>query len=470
MIRGILRLSCLVMVSLLFVVVASAQVGESPNLPADRPTQAEIAGGGIGFNDLRAAGLIMFTTPFNKLDGYGDGPLDLNDTVSPGGRPTLQGNGTFLRVNGIDAQTCFECHTIVRGSDIPAGLGIGGAGGSNSNAIIMPISIDPADLDDLDGAAGFTGRFANPPSILGAGGVELLAAEMTTDLQNLKAVAMTQQGVPVELVTKGVSFGRITWLGTKFDEDEIEGISPDLVVRPFGRKGDAFSIRDFDIGAMRFHFGMQPSEFIGDGIDGDGDGVFDEITRGDLSVLSIFLAALERPVVEAQGNEGVKGFKHFESIGCDNCHMPVLHTRSRLLSLRFPEVPTDPSANVYYEIDLSRKPTRFDRSRLGGVEVPLFADLKRHDLGPDMAESFHGATPEVNANFITARLWGVRDTAPYLHDGRATTLTEAIMAHGGEAAAQRDAFAALTDRQTEEILEFLRTLRSPEKPAADLLH
>ncbi|MDH3627716.1 MAG: hypothetical protein OES25_08680 [Acidobacteriota bacterium] len=465
-----LRLLGSVAVSFLLVGVAAAQVGEIPNLPADRPTHDDVADDLLSLDELRSAGLTMFTTPFNTLDGYGDGPLNLNDTVSPGGRPTLQGNGTFLRINGLDAQTCFECHTIVRGSEIPAELGLGGAGGSNSNAIIMPTSIDPADLDDFDGTAGFNGRFANPPFLFGVGGLELVASEMTADLQALKAQAVSQPNIPVDLITKGVSFGRITWDGNKFDEEEIEGVNADLVIRPFGRKGENFSIRDFDIGAMQFHFGMQPSEAVGDGVDADGDGVFDEITRGDLSVLSVFLAALERPVVEAQGQEGKNGAKHFDEIGCVDCHIPTLHTRSRNLSLRFPEVPTDPSANVFYEIDLTRKPARFDRSRLGGIEVPLFADMKRHDLGPDMAESFHGADEQTRSEFTTARLWGVRDSAPYLHDGRATTLTEAIMAHGGEAADQRDAFVALSDRQTEELLEFLRTLRAPTSPAVDLLH
>ncbi len=60
------------------------------------------------------------------------------------------------------------------------------------------------------------------------------------------------------------------------------------------------------------------------------------------------------------------------------------------------------------------------------------------------------------------------DTAPYLHDGRATTLTEAILLHGGEAQAAADTFASLSDRERQEILEFLRSLRTPENPSADI--
>ncbi|HXV77004.1 MAG TPA: di-heme oxidoredictase family protein, partial [Candidatus Polarisedimenticolaceae bacterium] len=50
----------------------------------------------------------------------------------------------------------------------------------------------------------------------------------------------------------------------------------------------------------------------------------------------------------------------------------------------------------------------------------------------------------------------------YLHDGRATTLTEAILAHGGEAEGARDGFASLTDSAKADVLIFLRTLRTPD--------
>ena len=101
--------------------------------------------------------------------------------------------------------------------------------------------------------------------------------------------------------------------------------------------------------------------------------------------------------------------------------------------------------------------------------MPLFADLKRHDMGDGLRENFAQASERRNREFTTARLWGVADTAPYLHDGRATTLTEAILLHGGEAQAARDQFADLRDRQQDALLAFLRSLRTPERPFADLL-
>ena len=81
----------------------------------------------------------------------------------------------------------------------------------------------------------------------------------------------------------------------------------------------------------------------------------------------------------------------------------------------------------------------------GGYPVWLFSDLKRHDMGDGLAETFALATEQRNREFTTARLWGIADTGPYLHDGRATTLSEAILLHGGEAEPVRNEFAALAD-------------------------
>ena len=82
-------------------------------------------------------------------------------------------------------------------------------------------------------------------------------------------------------------------------------------------------------------------------------------------------------------------------------------------------------------------------------------------MGDALAEDFHGATAQQNRQFITAKLWGVADTAPYLHDGRALTLNASIVLHGGEAADARSAYQALTIEHKNQILAFLKTLRNP---------
>lgn len=461
---------------------------EGPNHPQDPPSHNEIAAGlasgELTLDEVRRSGMLVFTTPFNRYDGMGDGPFDPaeTDTRSFGQRPTLQGNGMYLRLNGLDAQSCNECHTIVSNKERPPALGIGGVGGIVQTAMILPDFMDVADTHAdphlaFDGVADFTGRLANPPFLFGGGGVELLAKEMTADLQALLGVAQdSAAGTVVQLDTHGVNFGRLVSLGDGEVELQVEGIgfadnsghSPEdvLVVRPFGRKGENFSMRDFDRGAMQFHFGIQPTEVFGEGQDPDGDGLSDEITDGEMTALHIFDVTNPPPFMSRLDRDAWKGYHKFYVAGCVDCHIPEMTTRSRKLPLAFPEDPTDPYANVYLEVDLAD--VGFRRASRAGVRVPLFADLKRHKMGPGLAETFT-AGEFANDEFTTARLWGVADTAPYLHDGRATTLREAIEAHGGEAQAARDQFMALSEQDQANLLHFLENLRTPVEPNVELI-
>lgn len=456
--------------SLALAPATSAQIppGEAPALGFDRITQAEIESGTLSLLDLRKAGLKMFATPFNKLDGYGDGPVDFVDPTGFGHRPTLQNNGTFLRVNGLDAQTCQECHSVGSFATTPFTFAIGGVGASSSNAIFMPRNIDVDDEAGL-GFADFDGRYINPPFLFGSGGVELLAKEMTADLQAVKARAAAFPDLEMPLNTHGVEFGTLVFDSklNDFDYSGVEGVDHDLVVKPFGRKGDIPTLRSFDIDAVQFHFGMQPVEVVGEDVDDDGDGVANEILVGELSALHIFDSNMEKPVQDPLTFEARQGFRKFMDAGCATCHIPTLHTNSTVLTYSFPQVLEDPSANVYYAADLSTSPAGFEVNGVGGLKVPLFADLKRHDMGPGLAENFG---TEIDSEFTTMRLWGVADTAPYLHDGRALTITDAILMHGGEAQDARDFFAnTLDDEGKTQLLTFLRTLRTPTNPAVDLL-
>ena len=446
---------------------ALGQTGEAPNLGA-RISQTSITNGSMSLHEIRRQGRRIFTTPFNKMDGFGESyDVGNPDHTSIGNRPTLANNGTFLRINGLDAQTCHECHFVNSSSSIPARLGVGGVGNISDSPMGGATAVDVADAANNGFAELENGRLINPPFIFGAGGLEQVGKEMTADLQALKVQALLNPDVPVSLVTKGVSFGSITFDSglNDFDTSNVGGINDDLVVRPFGRKGTEFTTRDFDRNAMRFHHGIHPVETTaGPGDDNDGDGVANELTVGEMSALHIFdvtnpnLRIVPQPFA-------LEGFFNFASVGCTECHIPIMETNSSLITMSFPDVPDDPGANIYAAINLQQAPMSFPATGSGGVAVVCFADLKVHDMGVGLQEE--GLNPP-NANFTTARLWGAGDTAPYLHDGRAFTLTEAIMAHGGEAQAARDGFAALSQFGKNTILQLLRSLRTPIAPNDDL--
>lgn len=89
--------------------------------------------------------------------------------------------------------------------------------------------------------------------------------------------------------------------------------------------------------------------------------------------------------------------------------------------------------------------------------IPLYSDLLLHDMGPDLADGIEMGDA-TGSEFRTQPLWGVAAVGPYLHDGRADTLDDAIRMHGGEADGARAAYEAATDAERDGVIEFLLSL------------
>ena len=133
-----------------------------------------------------------------------------------------------------------------------------------------------------------------------------------------------------------------------------------------------------------------------------------------------------------------------------------------------------------------------------GPAIGVYSDLLLHDMGPRLADS-HSAFPTVvrtsrrvqtgggysggsvtrtrttrrvvktnlRQEWRTPPLWGVADSAPYLHDGRAATLRQAIQLHGGEARSAASAFRDLAADKQEQLVAFLLSLVAPPNAAGD---
>ncbi len=417
------RLSKLIVISAALaaarVVSIAQQVGDQPALV--HQAQEDIDAKRVGFEQIFTRGAIDFGTAFNKLDGLGD----------------PRRAGSFNRVLGPDSQTCFECHNR------PV---LGGAGGAISNILL--------------------GNVRNPRSVLGSGVLQRLGEEMTVDLQAIRDSALqeahaTGRAVTRDLVTKEVSFGQITVTpqGTVIT-GQVRGLNTDLIVRPFGWKGDTRTLRDFALFATSFHHGMQAVEIVGRDVDADGDGVVNELTEGDITALTIWMAFTPIPheVVPddpARAAAAARGEQLFTSVGCADCHRPSLTLRDPLFrelspldkTKVFSRDLTDPT----FAGPANRIVPRPERAADGSAIVHIYSDLKRHTMGL-------GLTELEGSSFMSAPLWGVSQTGPWLHDGRASTLDEAILAHGGEALASREAYSNLPVDQRRAVVEFLKTL------------
>jgi CxxC motif-containing protein (DUF1111 family) len=91
-----------------------------------------------------------------------------------------------------------------------------------------------------------------------------------------------------------------------------------------------------------------------------------------------------------------------------------------------------------------------------GPPVLAYTDLLLHDMGPVLADGVAMGRAS-GSEFRTQPLWGVRHTAPFLHDGRADTLMSAILLHGGEAQETRERFEALPLAERNAVIRFLET-------------
>jgi CxxC motif-containing protein (DUF1111 family) len=142
--------------------------------------------------------------------------------------------------------------------------------------------------------------------------------------------------------------------------------------------------------------------------------------------LNNFMMMLAAPPRGAQTADSIQGEQIFSAIGCGACHVATL---------------TSGASSI---------------AALDHKTYHPYSDFLLHDMGSlgDGLEMANSTGVEVR----TEPLWGLRFITRYLHDGRATTLEQAIAAHDGQGRASRDGFAALTANAKAQVIAFLRSL------------
>ena len=466
------------------------------------------------FEEIYGWGQKLFSAQFNSVDGSGS-----NLTLDPPGqlisiryarspRPDLPGwLANPLRPDGPQSQNCHECHRHEGGN-------------------VFVEQRDPLRRGDI--RLWITRRATD---LSAAGVLQMLAEQSTHELMQIQNQAIAQahsQGKAVTLAlttSNHVNYGAITANPDgSLDTSGVKGVNPNLVILPYHLKAEVPMLRFLVSASLDQTIGMQNPERAAVGVDADSDGVVDELTVGDSTATTVFIAAQPRPVTTLELSEHLggkyalhadqiaaikQGEKLFDKIGCTSCHTPKLHLSNAVFQEpsadplhRYPNdvfpvtgykasdfgldqahaVKFDITANPVIEKACPRPEKngryeeaswnhhhgrcfmQFESDGHGGAYVYLYGDQKRHDMGPGLAE----AVDEFNAGpsvWRTKELWSAGNLGPWLHDGRATTLTEAILWHGGEGAQTRDAFQALSESQKDSIIAFIKSLvvyRIPE--------
>ena len=476
-----------------------------------------------------------FNVSLRRLIEYGGQLFSAKFTIQEGaGRPLSKGTGArisdsssplvfprnFDRLSSPEANACSGCHNA------PSA----GAGGDRVTEVFVlaqrfdHLTFDSTDGMTLRGAVDEAGKLVTMENATndrktigmnGSGFVEMLARQMTADLQAERDA--TLPGTSRQLQAKGVSFGILVHrMDGTWDTSGVQGLAapslasngttpPSLIIRPLHQAGNVISIRQFSTNAFNHHHGMQAEERFGLNQDPDGDGFANELTTADLTAISLFQASLPVPGRVIPNDPEVeranlRGEALFNRTGCASCHATLALTASNN-----PGLPGKPGW-IYFEPNpynpasgpnspnLQLGPTNYPVSapalavdltsdalplpRLhpqgGDLIVPAYTDLKLHDIS---ATSDPKSDPECepldqnqpagspaffagNCKFITRKLWGFYNQGgAFMHHGKFTTAREAVEAHNGEALSSRKAFDALPKDEQNDVIEFLKSLQ-----------
>ena len=160
-----------------------------------------------------------------------------------------------------------------------------------------------------------------------------------------------------------------------------------------------------------------------------------EVSSSTVSNVVFYLKTLRAPSRRGENDPEVRaGEQLFGTIGCGDCHLPTLRTG------------------------------RSEITVLDQVDFHPYTDLLLHDMGPELDDGYTEGSA-LTSEWRTPPLWGIGVQADFqggqaffLHDGRATTLREAIELHGGEGSPSREGFRALAAEAQARLLAFLQSL------------
>lgn len=367
------------------------------------------------------------------------------------GQPAIErGRELFLRTwvaydarvaNGGDglgpmynASSCAACHN--------AG-GVGGAGTKERNVRLVKAGKDGDFVVDHRAStlsarplnpSGGTRVERNTPALFGAGAIDSIPDQALVDL------AAAQTGDISGRVPRTTD-GRVARFGWKGHTANLDDFVSTACANELGLTTDAHPQGRPPEGDLTERLALMQEALKQRG--GSGDLVTSpkrDLSTKDVAALTDFVRALPAPaqLKDQPGRDTALGL--FASVGCVGCHV----------------------------------------QKIGSVDA-IYADLLLHDMGNSLADGAGAyqtrgneqkivaeikagdttVAPVLAAEWRTPPLWGVRDSAPYLHDGRAVTLDDAIRAHGGEAAAATTKYNALSITEQQQLISFLESLVAP---------
>ena len=257
-------------------------------------------------------------------------------------------------------------------------------------------------------------------ALFGAGWIDLISDRAI--IKNARNRGLTEAVREMSLKFDGIPVGRVRHVAGG--------------VGKFGWKGQFARLEDFVAAACANELGLgTPTTEQAKPLTGPGRASEPDLDRKQFRALVSFVKTLPKPI-EAEGDAVAShGKELFSTVGCAVCHVPnmggVKGVYSDFLLYTIEDPPPPGGRNDYSEPPVQ-------------LQLPA-----RPDDEPKPSE------------WKTPALWGVADSAPYLHDGTAATLRDAIIRHRGEAKGVTKRYEELTPADQAAVIAFLGTLKAP---------
>lgn len=256
-------------------------------------------------------------------------------------------------------------------------------------------------------------------ALFGAGWVDLISDRAI--IKNARNRGVKEAVAELSLKFDGIPVGRIRHVAGG--------------VGKFGWKGQFANLEDFVAAACANELGLgTPASEQAKPITGPSRSAEPDLDKKQFRALVSFVKTLPKPI-EADGDATAYGKELFTKVGCAVCHVPNMGGVRGVYSdflLYTIEDPPPPGGRG----DYSEPP-------------PSLQLASRSDDQPKLSE------------WKTPALWGVADSAPYLHDGSAPTLRDAIIRHRGDAKGVTKKFEELNPADQAALIAFLGTLKAP---------
>lgn len=305
----------------------------------------------------------------------------------------------------------------------------------------------------------------NSPPLYGLGLIDKI------ELSRLKLIARTQSRRTNGAVSGRLGVGKFGWRAqTPTLEGFVHGACAGELGLQVGRTSQSPDLAD--------------ASYVSLGLD---------MNQQQVSMLTHYVRSLPAPQQETRLPEQAIAARHgkelFKKIGCNSCHVEhinpargifsdlLLHDMGALLQApspapagsstrfariqtpRFPpeQMPLGSRNSIASYYSTSSPPSAYPLPR------PLEPKFPRGKLPEKAITSMTSNWDSLQREWRTPPLWGVADSAPYLHDGRASTLDAAIRWHGGEASQAAENYRTLNREDRAKVIAFLASLRAPNK-------